>query len=394
MNNGKLNFENTEIAFRLRSDKELRSAYLMFKIISSSTLVSMGNLAIPAAVRTGIPMGWLIKPTVYKQFCGGETISECNRVVNELGSMNVKTILDYSVESKDDDDEIENALTETLRTVENAGNIPYIPFAVFKPTAFIKTYALEILSNKKDINPEAEKEGQKFKSRVERLCSAAFNRGVPVLIDAEDSFYQPFIDEVVLDMMKIFNNEKAIVFNTYQMYRWDRMGVLQDHLSRAKENGFFLGAKFVRGAYMERERARARKSGYPDPIHKDKESTDRDYDAALKYSIENIDTISIFNGTHNEESSYYLTELMQQSGIRKDDPRIWFSQLYGMSDHISFNLARDGYNVAKYVPYGQIKHVLPYLMRRVKENTSVKGQTGRELSLIIKELNRRKKIKG
>ena len=387
------NFENTEVAFKLRSDKELRIAYLMFSLISSSALVKIANFFIPMAVKSGLPMGWLIKPTIYKQFCGGETISECNKVVNNVGRMNVKTILDYSVESKEKDSDIEIAMQETIRTIENSINNPNIPFAVFKPTAFIKTHALEILSDGININSEIEQEGIKFRNRVERLCNSAYKIGLPILIDAEDSFYQPYIDKVVLEMMDKFNHEKAIVFNTYQMYRWDRLDVLSNHFNIAKEKGFYLGAKFVRGAYMERERARAKAMGYPDPIHKDKESTDKDYDAALKFSVERIDTISIFNGTHNEKSSLYLTELMKQYNIPVNDPRTWFSQLYGMSDHISFNLAKDGFNVAKYVPYGPIKHVLPYLMRRVEENTSVAGQTGRELSLIIKELNRRKKIK-
>jgi proline dehydrogenase len=386
-------FNDTEVAFKLRSDKELRRAYLMFKMISSSTLVKISNFLIPGAVKTGIPMGWFIKPTIYKQFCGGETIPECNKVVNGLSRVNVKTILDYSVESKEKDEDIEIALLETLRTIENSVNNPNIPFAVFKPTAFIKTHALEFLSNGQKIDSDIENEGRKFYNRVERLCNAAFEIDLPILIDAEDSFYQPHIDKVVLEMMDKFNHKKAIVFNTYQMYRWDRLDVLNSHYESACRKGFYLGAKFVRGAYMERERARAKEMGYIDPIHKDKESTDRDYDAALKFSVEHIDTISVFNGTHNEKSSFYLTELMEEYKIPKNDPRFWFSQLYGMSDHISFNLAKQGYNIAKYVPYGPVKHVLPYLMRRVEENTSVKGQTGRELSLIIKELARRKKLK-
>jgi len=228
---------------------------------------------------------------------------------------------------------------------------------------------------------------------VEKLCRAAYELDIPVMIDAEDSFYQPYIDKVVLDMMEKYNHRRAIVYNTYQMYRWDRLGVLDGHYRLAVEKNFYLGAKFVRGAYMERERARAKAMGYPDPVHKDKESTDRDYNQALRYAMERIDRFSIFNGTHNEHSSLYLTELMKESNIPNDDPRIWFAQLYGMSDHISFNLADAGYNVAKYIPYGPISHVLPYLMRRVEENTSVAGQTGRELSLIIKELDRRKKMK-
>ena len=386
-----MNFDNTEVAFKLRSDRELRRAYLMFRLISHSSLVKTGNFIIPLAIKARLPVGWFVKPTVYKQFCGGETITECKKVVDNLATLNVKSILDYSVEGKEDDEDIEKALQETLRTIENAAASKNIPFAVFKPTAFIKSYALEVLSKPDNPDKDTVMEGMKFYRRVESLCNAAYKVKLPIMIDAEDSFFQPFIDKVVMEMMEKFNHEKAIVYNTYQMYRWDRLEVLKNDLKLARKKGFYLGAKFVRGAYMERERIRAREMGYQDPIHPDKESTDRDFDEALRYSLENIDTISIFNGTHNEKSSRLLAELMDIHKLSRSDQRIWFSQLYGMSDHITFNLAQEGYNVAKYVPYGPIKHVLPYLMRRVEENTSVSGQTGRELSLIIKELERRKK---
>jgi proline dehydrogenase len=225
---------------------------------------------------------------------------------------------------------------------------------------------------------------------VEKLCRTAFENDVRIMIDAEDVCYQHYIDEVVMDMMEKYNKQKAIVFNTYQMYRWDRMDVFGKDLKRAREKDFYLGIKFVRGAYMERERKRAQEGGYPSPIHPDKESTDRDYDAALKFAIDNIDRVTIFNGTHNETSSMYLTQLMEQNNIRRDDDRCWFSQLYGMSDHISFNLAHLGYNVAKYLPYGPVRHVLPYLIRRTEENTSMAGQTSRELSMIMEERKRRR----
>ncbi len=384
-------FENTEVAFKLRSDKELKRAYMMFKMISSTSLVKLSNFLIPVAIRMRIPVSWLIKPTVYKQFCGGETIVECTQVVTKLAKMNVKSILDYSVEGKEKDEDIEKALQETMDSIKNAENNPDIPFAVFKPTAFIKTHALELLSTFETVSSEVEEEGRKFYRRVDTLCHACEVSNLPILIDAEYSFYQAFIDKVALEMMEKYNHKKAIVFNTYQMYRHDRLAVLQKDYNSACEKGFYLGAKFVRGAYMEHERKRAAERGYPDPIHKDKESTDRDFDEALKFSTKNIGFISILNGTHNEKSSLLLTELMEKHKIQKNDPRIWFSQLYGMSDHISFNLAREGYNVTKYVPYGPIKHLLPYLIRRVEENTSVSGQTGRELSLIMKELDRRKK---
>ncbi|MCK4748266.1 MAG: proline dehydrogenase family protein, partial [Bacteroidales bacterium] len=310
--------------------------------------------------------------------------------VDKLKTANVYSILDYSVEGKESDRAIEAALQETLRAVKHAGNNPDIPFAVFKPTAFGNSRALEILSGASVPGKDVMEEGEKFKSRIDQLCKTAFDNDIPIMIDAEDTFYQDFIDQVVMDMMREYNYKKAIVFNTYQMYRHDRIGVLEADISSARKEKFFLGAKFVRGAYMERERERARRFRYPDPIQPDKESTDRDYNLALKISMDHLDVVSIFNGTHNEFSSMYLAELMIEQKIDPSDDRVWFSQLYGMSEHISFNLAAAGFNVAKYVPYGPVRFVLPYLMRRVEENTSVKGQTGRELALIRKERNRRK----
>jgi proline dehydrogenase len=386
-------FQNTEVAFKIKSNRDLKRALWLFRIISFGFIVKAGNKIIPTALKLGIPMSWIIKPTVFKHFCGGENLDECKPVVEKLGEANVKSILDYSVEGGEDDRQIEIAFQETLKSIEFAGNNPNIPFAVFKPTAFIKSYALELLSIGGVLNKETQNEGSKFRDRVDALCSAAFERDLPILIDAEDSFYQPFIDRVVMEMMCRYNLRKAIVFNTYQMYRWDRLEILKQNCLQAKDGKFYLGAKFVRGAYMERERARARQKGYPDPIHPDKASTDTDYNAALKFSIENIHRISIFNGTHNESSSLYLMELMAKHNLNSNDSRIWFSQLYGMSDHISFNLALKGYNVAKYVPYGPVKHVLPYLLRRVEENSSVSGQTGRELGHILNELKRRKNQK-
>ncbi len=287
--------------------------------------------------------------------------------------------------------DIELALEETLRAIDFAGKNPDVPFAVFKPTAFIRTRSLEILGGGSgEIPSDVRSDGNKFRERIGRLCQAASDRGLPIMIDAEDVIYQNFIDEVVYDMQKMYNKEKAVVYNTYQMYRRDRLDILSRDFARAEKENFYLGAKFVRGAYMERERARAEKGGYPDPIQPDKNSTDKAFNDALEFSVQHIDRISIFNGTHNEDSSAWLAELMKNFKIANNDRRIWFSQLYGMSDHISFNLAHLGYNVAKYVPYGPVKHVLPYLTRRAEENTSVKGQTGRELSLITKEFRRRK----
>jgi len=384
-----LSFDNTRIAFRIKSDKDLKRAYNLFKLISCPLLVKIGNPIIRFATVFRLPIGWIIKPTAYRQFVGGETLESCKPVVEKLFSANVYSILDYSVEGKERDKTIERTLNETIRSIINAGQHTGIPFAVFKPTAFGNSRALEILSQESMPDKRAVLEGQKFRDRINLLCSTAYDNDVSILIDAEDSFYQNFIDMVVIEMMEKYNRSKAIVYNTYQMYRVDRLNIFKNDVKKARNKGFYLGAKFVRGAYMEKERKRARKLKYKDPIHPDKKSTDRNYNIALKLSVENIDIVSVFNGTHNEFSSMYLVELMKEKGIEAGDKRLWFSQLYGMSDHISFNLAEYGYNVAKYVPYGPIRHVLPYLMRRIEENTSVKGQTGRELSFLKKEIIRR-----
>ncbi|MCK5134749.1 MAG: proline dehydrogenase family protein [Bacteroidales bacterium] len=386
-----IDFEDTRTAFSIKSDRDLRRAYVLFKLISYPILVKIGNPVIQLCSALRIPIGWIVKPTAFKHFVGGATLEACQPAVEKLKTVNVYSILDYSVEGKETDKAIEAALKETLRAVKHAGNNPDIPFAVFKPTAFGNSRALEILSGASVPDKDVIREGEKFRSRIDLLCKTAFDNDTSIMIDAEDTFYQRFIDSVVMDMMRKYNYKKAIVFNTYQMYRHDRIGVLEADIASARKGHFYLGAKFVRGAYMERERERARKLRYMDPIQPDRESTDRDYNLALKISMDNIDVVSIFNGTHNEYSSMYLTELMNERKIKPSDNRIWFSQLFGMSEHISFNVAAAGFNVAKYVPYGPVRYVLPYLMRRVEENSSVKGQTGRELSLIKKEMIRRKK---
>lgn len=384
-----ITFDNTEIAFQSKSNRDLKKSYFLFKTLSHPMLVKLGGSLTKAAIKVHFPVNWVVKPFIYKQFVGGETIRECGPAVALLGKYNVKAILDYSVEGKESPEDIQAALNETLRSIENAGKNPNIPFAVFKPTAFTTSTVLTKVSAGTTLSKSEKTEAEAFRNRVNTLCQAAYDNNIPILIDAEDSWYQPFIDDVVNAMMKKYNREKAVVFNTFQMYRIDRLDYLKKSFGMAVDGNYFLGAKFVRGAYMEKERLRASKMGYPSPIQPDKAHTDNDYNAALKFCIDNIDRISVFNGTHNEFSSRYLTELMAEKGLAKNDPRIWFSQLFGMSDHISFNLAHAGYNVAKYLPYGPVKHVIPYLVRRAEENTSVKGQTGRELGLITREMKRR-----
>jgi proline dehydrogenase len=382
-------FENTETAFAYKSDRELRKAYYLFKIVGAPLMVKAGKIITKILLGLRLPIGWAIKPTIFSHFCGGETIDESSGVVKDLSKYHVKVILDYSVEGKEEPEDIRAALEETLRTIENASGNPNIPFAVFKPTAFTTGEILEKLSSGKDLTEKELTEAEAFRKRIDTLCKSAFEHNTPILIDAEDSWYQKFIDDVVEAMMEKYNREKAVVFNTLQMYRKDRLDFLKESYRKSVEGNYFLGIKFVRGAYMEKERARAQRLGYPDPINKDKEATDKMYDDGLRFTIEHINRISVFSGTHNENSNNLLTQLMENKGLAKDDIRVWFSQLYGMSDHISFNLAMDGYNVAKYLPYGPVKHVLPYLIRRAEENTSVAGQTSRELELIMKERKRR-----
>ncbi len=385
-------FDNTQIAFAGKTNNDLKRAKLLFKTIASPTMVNIGKKMVSTALALHIPMDWAVKPTIYAHFCGGSTLEDCNPVVEKLAKYNVKSILDYSVEGKESIEDINNALEETLRAIKNAGKNSNIPFAVFKPTAFTRHDILIKMSDGTLSDAEKE-EADNFVERINILCKTAFDNDIPILIDAEDYAFQKAIDDTVELMMTRYNKEKPIVYNTLQMYRWDRLDYLKEIYKRSIDGGFFLGVKFVRGAYMEKERARAKEMGYKDPIQPNKEATDRDYNAALKFCVEHIDNIGLFNGTHNEYSNMYLTELMAEHKIPNNFDRIWFSQLYGMSDHISFNLAAENYNVAKYVPYGPVKHVMPYLLRRAEENTSVKGQTGRELSLILQEEKRRKLAK-
>ena len=386
-------FENTDIAFRYKSNSELTKAYLLFKMVGSPALVKLGKVSTNIALALRLPVAWAIKPTIYAHFCGGETIEESEPVIRKLEPYKVRGILDYSVEGKERIEDIEAALSETLSTVVKAGKDTNIPFAVFKPTAFTRAEVLEKMSSGEKVSDQIQKEANEFRDRVNILCKAAHNGDVPILIDAEDSWFQNFIDEVCEEMMELYNKDKAIVFNTLQMYRHDRLDFLEAAYERAKQKNIFLGIKFVRGAYMEKERKRAEDMGYTDPINPDKAATDNLYNDGLRFTVEHIDRISVFNGTHNELSNNLLTELISEKGLAKNDNRIWFSQLYGMSDNISFNLAHEGYNVAKYVPFGPVKHVLPYLIRRAEENTAVAGQTSRELDLVSRERKRRKTVK-
>jgi len=388
-----IEFNNTEIAFIWKTDKELNKAVFLFKLIGNNFLVKVGTGVVNAAIAIRFPIGWAVRPTIYQLFVGGETLKSCDRIIEKFSEYNVKAILDFSVEGGDTEEKINAALEETLKTIDNAASNPNVPFAVFKPTAFCIKDVLVKAGRKEKLSDSEQVEADKFKERVRILCKRAYDNGVPIMIDAEDHAFQEYVDDVVYEMMQEFNKEKAIVYNTLQMYRKDRLEFLRNLYNNAVRDNIFVGVKFVRGAYMEKERELAKKYGYEDPIHPNKQATDDAFNSALKFSVEHIDRISIFNATHNENSSKYLVELMKQNRIEKDDKRCFFSQLYGMSDNITFNLAKEGYNAAKYTPYGPIKHVLPYLLRRTEENTSVSGQTSRELDLLSREKTRRKSVK-
>lgn len=384
-----LSFNDTKISFSGKTNKDLNRSYWLFKMVSNSWFVNMGKSFTNFAIKMHLPIKGLIKATIFKQFCGGENIEECEKTIKELGDFHIGTILDYSVEGKETENAFDACAIETIDTIAKAKTDKHIPFCVFKTTGLARMTILEKVSLKKELTLEEQKEFDRVSNRVDSICKAAHDGGIPVFIDAEHSWIQNAIDDLANQMMALYNKEKPIVYNTYQLYRNDRLAYLKYSFELAVSGNYFLGAKLVRGAYMEKERARAIENGYPSPIHNTKEDTDKDYNEALLFCIDNISRISTCAGTHNENSSMLLAEIMTKKGIKRDDKHIFFSQLFGMSDHISFNLANEGYNVAKYVPYGPINEVLPYLIRRAQENTSVKGQTGRELSLIIKEKERR-----
>ncbi len=389
----KLSFENTEIAFRSKSNEDLNRAYWLFKILASNFLTKIGPPATNFAIKIGLPVTGIIRNTIFKHFCGGESIEGCAESIQNLAAQGVGTILDYSVEGEDSEADFDATCQEILRTVAYAKNNPHIPFSVFKPTGLGRFDLLVKINAKQVLTQAEEAEYIRIKQRVEHICSACHEAGVRVLIDAEHSWIQDVIDDLAREMMQKYNQHAPIVYNTYQLYRHDKLASLEADYYLAETAGFFLGAKLVRGAYMEIERKRADKIGYPSPIQPEKAASDYDYDRAIHFCLDHLDRIGFMAGTHNEASSRLLVEEMGRRQLPHNHPHIHFAQLLGMSDNLSFNLAESGYNVAKYMPYGPVKAVMPYLFRRAQENTSVAGQTGRELSLIEKEKKRRKSTK-
>lgn len=387
-----LDFNNTQIAFSSKTNGELRNAQLLFTAIAHPWLVKCAKVASNAALKIHFPISWAVKPTLYKQFVGGETLQDCLPIIEHLKQYNVKSTLDFSAESEQTPEGIQATFEETIRSIDFAKGNENLAYTVFKPSTITTDELLAKASEKREPLTEAEKvEYEEFKKRFFALCQRAYDNDVRILVDAEDYCFQDALDDLTDEAMRKFNKSRAIVFATLQMYRHDRMPYLERIFKDAEANGYIAGVKFVRGAYMEAERERAAQMGYPDPICPTKAVTDANYDAAVQYTIEHIDRFEMFMGTHNEESNYKLAKLMDAAGLQRNDPRIYFAQLLGMSDNISFNLAAAGYNVTKYVPYASVRDVLPYLIRRAEENTSVAGQTGRELTMIRAEISRRKR---
>jgi proline dehydrogenase len=382
-------FDNTEIAFALKSDSELERAYFLFKMISIEPLVKIGTAATNFALKAHLPIEGLIRSTVFDHFCGGVNEDDCLPVIDRMYEKGVSSVLDYSVEGKENDKEFDASMNMTLKIIDFANEKPSMPIAVFKPTGFGRLKLFEKVGSGAALSESEQQEWQRVENRFDAVCKKGKEADVCVLIDAEESWMQDAADDLVRRMMEKYNTEKPIVFNTLQMYRTDRLAFLKKEHQLAKEKGYYIGMKLVRGAYLEKENDRAEAKGYPSPMCPNKTATDKNFNAAIAYMLEHIDDMSVFNGSHNEASSYLMMQLMKDKGIENNDPRAWFGQLYGMSDHISFNLVNKGYNVAKYVPFGPVRDVMPYLIRRAEENTSVAGQTGRELNLLHSERKRR-----
>ena len=387
---GSLSFENTEVAFRHSSNTDLKRAYWLFRIININFLVKIGPPITNFAMNIGLPIKSLIKATIFKHFCGGETIEECDNTIKNLSQGGVGTILDYSVEGEDDEQVFDHTRDEIILTIKRATGDKAVPITVFKVTGVGRFGLLKKLDTGAELSAAEEAEWKKVQARVLTICTKAYETGVPVMIDAEETWIQKTFVLLVLNLMRKFNKDKAIVYNTYQLYRHDKLKSLKDDHNIAVTEGFILGAKLVRGAYMEKERKRAAEMGYECLIQPDKQSTDRDYDAAVRFCVENVEKVAFVAGTHNENSCRLLADLLNEKNFTHNHPHVYFSQLLGMSDNLSFNLADAGYNVAKYVPYGPVKAVLPYLFRRAQENTAIAGQMSRELGLIMKEKKRRK----
>ena len=390
MSDMRLNFQDTATAFADKNDSQLKEKYRLFKLLNSPLLNSIGSAATRFALSIGLPVEGLIKATIFEQFCGGETIEESMPTIEGLGRSGVGAILDYSVEGKATEEDFDRTKNEIIRTIERAKDDPNIPFAVFKVTGIAPLGTLERMSHKKKLDAKGQAKCERIHTRVSEICEYAYSVKQPVFIDAEESWIQDAIDRLATDMMERFNREEPIVYTTIQSYRTDRLQFLKDSRRQAKLDGYIYAVKLVRGAYMEKERERAAEIGYPSPIHATKAETDADYDAALEYCMRHFKDMAFVAASHNEESTQKVVAMMHEFGISPNHPHIFFSQLYGMGDNISYVLAKEGYNVSKYVPYGPVADTVPYLIRRANENSSAAGYVSRELEMIEKELKRRR----
>jgi proline dehydrogenase len=383
-------FDNTETAFKLKSDSELERAYFLFKMISKEPLVRIGTAATKFALNLNLPVEGLIRATVFDHFCGGVNEKDCMPVVDNLYAAGVHAILDFSVEGKEEESQFNTTAEKVVELTHFSETKPEMPFSVFKPTGLGRFKIWQKITEKQPLSETEEKEWQQIIARYEKVCKTAYEGNITLLIDAEESWMQDAADDLCEQMMERYNTKKPVIFSTLQCYRWDRLDFLKEQHKRAKEKGYKLGFKIVRGAYLEKENERANEKGYKTPICDSKQATDANFDSIMLYILDNLEDISLFLGTHNEVSSYLAMELLNEKQIDINDSRVWFGQLYGMSDHITYNLAYEGYNVAKYIPFGPVKDVMPYLIRRAEENTSVAGQTSRELTLLKKEKERRR----
>ncbi len=385
-----ISFENLEVAFASKSDAELRKMYLIFGTVNNNLAVQVGTKLANWAFALKLPVKWLMKKTMFGHFCGGEDIEDCQPAVENLSKFNIHSILDFSVEGKGTEESFEATKKEILRTIERSAGDDKIPFAVFKVSGLGDYKILTKVQAGKSLSDKEKAAYQRTRKRVDDLCKAAFDAKTKILVDAEESWFQDEIDSMAYEAMEKYNQKVCIVYNTYQMYMHDMFGRLKAAHQVALDKNYLLGVKLVRGAYMEKERDRAADKDYPSPIQPTKAASDHDYDAAQNYCVQNIETIGLVSGTHNEKSNRLLTELISKYGLEPSDERVYFAQLYGMSDNISYNLANAGYNVVKYVPYGPVEKVMPYLTRRAAENTSVAGQSSREFDLVKREIARRK----
>ncbi|TAE69493.1 MAG: proline dehydrogenase [Bacteroidetes bacterium] len=391
-----ISFDNTEVAFAYKSTKELKGAKFLFQTMAYDWFVKVGVRLTPFLMKTGLPVHGLIRKTIFKQFVGGESLEQTAPLAAELGKHHVQVILDYGVEGAEGEDNFDHATQEFIKVLEYASKQPNIPFISIKVTGFARFALLQKLNEAPRLrsgihdHEAEEQEWNRVRQRMEAICKKAAEVGVGVLVDAEESWIQDPVDRLTIEMMEKFNTQKAVVYNTVQLYRHDRYAFLQLSHKIAQSKNFILGVKLVRGAYMEKERARAQEKGYPSPIQSTKDASDKDFNKAIGFCLEHIANTSVIIASHNESSNLLATEILAEKGLAFNHPNVHFSQLFGMSDNITFNLAKAGCNVSKYLPFGPIRDVIPYLMRRAQENSSISGQTGRELGLIEKELTRRK----